>query len=279
MSRLTFRLAEPPGSVELIALLDAEGAFFQSRQEAFPNATADDWRRADALDPQAVRAGEWWLRFRCFAVRHEDGRVLLVDLGVGPSTAPSRSWAPVPGRLPDELASAGISPQTVETVIVTHMHTDHIGWVTDGLVSTPLLPNARYLLQRTEIDTIERRNPAVKTWLLDPVRATGQLQAVDGDLLLRPGLRVVATPGHTPGHQSVVLEAESNQVLITGDLLASVVQLINPEITYLHDMDPDQARQTRIATLRELRRQIGALLATPHLGQAFVRLDTLSGVE
>ena len=44
-------------------------------------------------------------------------------------------------------------------------------------------------------------------------------------------------------------------MLITGDLLASVVQLINPEITYLHDMDPDQARQTRIATLRELRRQ------------------------
>lgn len=81
------------------------------------------------------------------------------------------------------------------------------------------------------------------------------MQAVDGDLLLRPGLRVVATPGHTPGHQSVVLESESNQVLITGDLLASVVQLINPEITYLHDMDPDQARQTRIATLRELRRQ------------------------
>lgn len=173
MSRLTFRLAEPPGSVELIALLDAEGAFFQSRQEAFPNATADDWRRADALDPQAVRAGEWWLRFRCFAVRHEDGRVVLVDLGVGPSTAPSRSWAPVPGRLPDELASAGISQQTVETVFVAHMHTDHIGWVTDGVVSTPLLPNARYLLQRTEIDTIERRNPAVKTWLLDPVRATG----------------------------------------------------------------------------------------------------------
>jgi glyoxylase-like metal-dependent hydrolase (beta-lactamase superfamily II) len=181
--------------------------------------------------------------------------------------------------LPHELASAGISPQAVETVVVTHMHTDHIGWVTDGVASTPLLPNARYLLQRTEIDTIERGNPAVKTWLLDPVRATHQLRAVDGDLLLRPGVRVVATPGHTPGHQSVLLEAESSQVLITGDLLASVVQLINPEITYLHDMDPDQARQTRIATLRELRRQTGVLLATPHLGQAFVRLDTLSGVE
>jgi glyoxylase-like metal-dependent hydrolase (beta-lactamase superfamily II) len=279
MSRLTLRLAEPIGSVELIALLDAEGAFFQSRTDAFPTATDEDWRQADALDPLAVRDGEWWLRFRCFALRYDSGSVVLVDLGVGPSNAPARSWAPVPGRLPDELASAGVAADMVDTVIVTHMHTDHIGWTTDGTGSAPLFPNARYLLQQSEIATIERRSPEVKAWLLDPLRATNQLDGLDGDTVLGRSLRVIATPGHTPGHQSVVLESASGYVLMTGDLLAGMVQLVNPEVAYLHDTNGDRARQTRIATLAELRQHSGAVLATPHLGRAFLRLDSLTLFE
>jgi hypothetical protein len=66
---------------------------------------------------------------------------------------------------------------------------------------------------------------------------------------------------------------------MTGDLLAGAVQLVNPEVSYGHDADGDQARQTRIATLSELRTQSGAVLATPHLGRAFVRLDSLTLFE
>jgi glyoxylase-like metal-dependent hydrolase (beta-lactamase superfamily II) len=135
--------------------------------------------------------------------------------------APARTWAPVPGRLPGELAAAGIDPDAVDTVVLTHMHTDHIGWATGN--ATPYFRNARYLLQRAEVEAIDALRPATVQWLLRPLRSTGQLSVVDGEVKLGPGRRVLATPGHTPGHQSVLVAAGDELLLITGDLLVHAV--------------------------------------------------------
>src|SRR5262245_45850281 len=114
------------GTMTVIALQDGIGTFFKPRHEVFPTATEDDWRRADAFDPAAVTDdGEWLLRFRCFAVRLDSGDTLIVDTGIGPADSPAASWAPVPGKLPEELAVAGIAPSDVSTVVMTHLHTDH----------------------------------------------------------------------------------------------------------------------------------------------------------
>lgn len=91
-----------------------------------------------------------------------------MDTGVD---APARSWAPVPGRLPDELAAAGIAPADVDTVVLTHLHTDHIGWAM-GAGGTPYFPNARYLLQAAELGSVRAGQPELVSWLLDPLRAT-----------------------------------------------------------------------------------------------------------
>src|SRR5262245_1081114 len=93
----------------VIALDDGEGPFFEPRVTAFPAASPAQWARADHEDPGSVREGGWWLRFRCFAVRLPSGRVILVDTGIGSASAPSRAWAPVPGRLPEELLAAQIA--------------------------------------------------------------------------------------------------------------------------------------------------------------------------
>jgi glyoxylase-like metal-dependent hydrolase (beta-lactamase superfamily II) len=258
------------GALTVTALDDAIGVFFQSRQEAFPEATAEHWRRADAQDAGAVRDGEWLLRFRCFAVRLDDGLTILVDAGIGAAEAPAKRWAPVPGRLPEELAAAGIPPGEVDVVVLTHMHSDHIGWAVDGQARTPYFGNARYLLQRTEITAIERLNPELAEWLLQPLRATGQLVAVDGETRLAAGLRVLATPGHTPGHQSVLLEAGGGTVLFTGDLLVHAVQLVDPGLPYAHETDPDMARTSRVGLLSELAEREDTILATSHLSEPFV---------
>jgi glyoxylase-like metal-dependent hydrolase (beta-lactamase superfamily II) len=258
------------GAVAVVALHDAEGLFFQAREEGFPQVTAEHWRRADARDPQSVRDGAWLLRFRCFALRLDDGRVVLVDAGIGAEAAPARSWAPVPGRLPAELAAAGIPPGQVDTVVLTHVHADHVGWAVDADTGTPYFRNARYLLQQTEIEAIGRTQPRLEAWLLDPLRAAGQLAAVDGDADLAAGLRVVATPGHTPGHQSVLLDAAGGAVLFTGDLLVHAVQLVDPRLSYAYEDDPDMARASRVALLRDLAERGDAVLATAHLSEAFV---------
>jgi glyoxylase-like metal-dependent hydrolase (beta-lactamase superfamily II) len=254
------------GPLTLTVLLDGEGPMDEPREVLFPDATSHQWADADRYDPATYRDGRWWLFFRCFAIRTNDDRVILVDTGIGSASAPSRGWAPVPGRLPDELGAAGIGPDEIDTVVLTHLHSDHIGWSIrdDG---TPYFRNARYVLQRREIETIDATAPQLAEWLLAPLRAAGQLVAADPMTELAVGVTAVATPGHTPGHQSVLL---GDDVLIAGDLLVHAVQLLHPDLRYHHEADPDAARVSRVEFLERLRSR-GGLLVTPHLGEPVVR--------
>ncbi len=256
------------GDLDVVLLEDGAGPFFDRREVAFPDATAQQWADADAFDPGAVGpGGEWLLRFRCFAIRLTGGRVILVDAGIGPVDAPAAAWAPVPGRLPEALAEAGIAVGDVDTVVLTHLHTDHVGWAVVG--DRPFFGNARYVLPRGDVDAVRQLNPSLEARLLDPLRATGQLSIVDSDTPLAPGVEIVATPGHTPGHQSVLVTRGDERVLITGDLLVHALQLIHPGIGYAHETDPDLARASR---LRQLDRLTGGVLASAHLSRGFVPL-------
>jgi glyoxylase-like metal-dependent hydrolase (beta-lactamase superfamily II) len=88
---------------------------------------------------------------------------------------------------------------------------------------------------------------------------------LDGAAELAPGVRVIATPGHTPGHQSVLVSAGDEELLITGDLLVHAVQLRRPEVAYAYDMDAEVARATRRGALAARRP-----LAVSHLGVPFL---------
>ncbi|TQS27221.1 MBL fold metallo-hydrolase [Microbispora sp. KK1-11] len=204
-----------------------------------------------AFDPDE----EWVLHFHCFLVRAA-GRTVLVDAGIGGVGSPA-TWAPLPGRLIGELAAAGAAPADVDVVVLTHLHSDHMGGaVVDG---APAFPNARHLVQRAEV---EWAADPVRELILDPLRDL--LDVVDGDVEPVPGVRVVHAPGHTPGHQIV----EAGDVIMSGDALHHPVQLADPAIRYVYDEDPDLAVRTRKDILAR-----AAVLAPAHFPDPFVGLQ------
>ncbi len=277
------------GCFDVLALRDAAGPFFLGYDEAFAGASDRDWAAARRIDPAAFGPDRTWnLDFRCYAIRRPGDRYTLVDTGVGPVGSPASAWAPVPGVLPQLLAGSGIDVRQVDTVVLTHLHEDHAGWAVTA-EGVPMFPNARYVVQQRELDALEAGGSEMLGYAVRPLRAAGQLHAVDGGVVLsgdslaagrrtpagRRGdrVRVVPTPGHTPGHQSVLVEGgRHDQVVVTGDVLVHAVQLADPDVAYRYEADQDLARLTRRSLLDSARRE-HAVLATAHLNRPFVELD------
>jgi glyoxylase-like metal-dependent hydrolase (beta-lactamase superfamily II) len=255
------------GPYTLVSVLDASGVLATTGRQAFPSATDEDWVAARRLDPQAFGPdGRWALDFRCLAIRRPTGRVTLVDVGIGGEGSPA-GWAPLPGRLVEALAEIGIGVGDVDTVVLTHLHEDHCGGVVDG-DGRPVFLDARHVVQTAEVAAV-RGDPTIWNYAVGPLRAARLLDEVDGSVELSTGIAVFPTPGHTVGHQSVVVSAGDDEVVVTGDVLVHAVQLANPDVAYRSEVDPAVAADTRRRLLLAARSG-RARLATAHLHAPFV---------
>jgi glyoxylase-like metal-dependent hydrolase (beta-lactamase superfamily II) len=266
------------GRLTVTCLTDARGTFtLLPPHEAFPEADAVDWDRARDLDPEAFGPDDsWQLGFHCFAIERPGGMIMLIDTGVGPENAPAARWAPMPGRLPEALGELGVDVRDINTVVQTHLHADHLGWAVTP-AGAPMFPNAAYVVQRAEIAGLRAAgSPLIRT-VIEPLRATGQLREIDGEVDLvggstaGPRVTAVPTPGHTAGHQSVMVADGKQHLVITGDVLVHAVQLANPEVRYAFESDPRLAHESRRRILTHAEAH-EAPLATAHLNRPFINV-------
>jgi glyoxylase-like metal-dependent hydrolase (beta-lactamase superfamily II) len=191
----------------------------------------------------------------CLLVRAA-GKTLVVDSGLGDKL--NRKMAELwglgrpRGTLLDGLARLGVAPADVDLVINTHLHADHCAGNTcvgpDGEIA-PTFPNARYVVQRREFEDAMQPNERTRaTYFPDnyaPLHERGQLRLLDGDTTLLPGVRAVVTPGHTPGHQSVLFESSGQSALFVADLASYAIQFERLGWMTAYDVEPLVTLETK----------------------------------
>jgi len=209
------------------------------------------------------------------------GKRIVVDTCIGndkPRSIPA--WSNLQTSFLADLTAAGYGRETIDTVLCTHLHVDHVGWNTmlEGGAWVPTFPNARYLMGRAEFEywrdetsgtmATER---AVFTDSVQPVFDAGLVDLVETDHQVCDEVRLTPTLGHTPGHVSVRISSKGEEALITGDFIHHPCQLARPDWASLADYDQEASTATRRRVFDELAGAptlvIGTHFASPTAGR------------
>lgn len=210
----------------------------------------DDFR--PWIDPFVTDDGRIVLSLHSFVIR-SGGTTIVVDTCVG-----DHGERPLPPDPDFGAALAAAVPgglAAVDVVVCTHLHFDHVGWNTCRDPATgelvPTFPNAAYLVTQAELDALAvDDHHGIGAVSVEPLVAAGRLRPVEPDATIADGVRLVPSPGHSPGHVSVLVESAGAAALITGDVVHTPLQFVRPHITAdRFDADPMAATATRCAVI------------------------------
>lgn len=240
----------------------------------FPETTRADWAphegwlKPTAMDPES---GALLFPIQSYLVRTAH-HTILIDSCVGNhKERPNRPFWHMKSddTYMQALHALGVTPQDIDFVMCTHLHSDHVGWNT-RLVDdrwVPTFPNAKYVFTRKELEAWElghekfARAPLEDSVL--PVIAAGQAELVTNDYALDDEVWLEPTPGHTPDHVAICLASQGQRAVMCGDVMHSPIQCLHPEWTAWPDWDPELAKQTRRA-LMERYVDTDTLICTAH---------------
>jgi glyoxylase-like metal-dependent hydrolase (beta-lactamase superfamily II) len=210
-------------------------------------------------------AASWAWHVHAFAIESSDGTV-VVDTGVGPF-GPYRPWTHA-----EEAPWADEDLAGVGHVVLTHLHADHAGGIEHG--GEPRFPNATYHVHPSDMAFFDGADDDayVAVRPADHLRSLGMLRLRGTNHDVVPGVRVVHTPGHTPGHRSVLVRDGDEGLLLTGDLLHLPVQVREREWFSAHDEDPLLGVASRRLFLWRAESH-GYRVAVSHFAQPFGHID------
>jgi glyoxylase-like metal-dependent hydrolase (beta-lactamase superfamily II) len=196
-------------------------------------------------------------------------RLVLIDTGA------AKLFGPTLGNLLDNLRASGYQPEQVDEVYITHMHADHVGGLMNG--DQLAFPNAIVRADRHDADhwlsqaNLDQAPAEMKGFFqgaqasLNPYVAAGRFKPFDGDAELVPGIKAVASYGHTPGHSIYKFESQGQTLVLWGDLMhVAAVQFADPSVTIRFDTDSKSAAAQRKRAYAEAAKQ-GHLVGSAHV--------------
>jgi len=270
------------GDVTITRILENEASLPLSSllPEATPEALAPHmgWLAPDFADAQ----GNFTLSVHALVIEASDLRI-LVDTCVGDQVVPGFEMLASNPRFLDELAAAGFPRESIDFVLCTHLHFDHVGWNTLERAGrrVPTFPNARYLFARSEWEHWSgETNPAFAPTIeacVRPIVEAGLADLVETDHRLCDEVWLEATPGHTPGHVAVRVASRGEQAFITGDMTHHPVQWAELDWKMPADSDSARAAATRRRVLDEHAGQPTLVIGTHYAPPCAGRLVRVAG--
>lgn len=272
------------GDTVVTALTDRRQPFPFPADRVFPSVPPAAWAGLRARYPASFSGPNTLMgQITCYLLQCP-GQVILVDTGLGSELMDAASAEPV-AQLRDGLRRAGVAPEEVSLVLLTHLDQDH---VSGSVLSAsgqprPAFPNAEYCVPAADWELCESKlaaqpeaNAYVRTQL-HPLRAWGQLRLISAAATLAPAITAFPTPGHSPGHLSVRVGPPGEQLLILGDAFYHPLQIEMPEHSFALDYDPAAARDTRARLLEQIEAEAIVTAACHFPPPHFGRVQTLDG--
>lgn len=234
------------GDIECTALYD--GIWKKKHADNFiRNASVDDTKAA--LSKAGLSADFVPIEFTQTVVK-TGGKTILIDAGTGGQLAPTA------GMTMKHMAAAGIDAGSVDTVLISHFHPDHIFGLMEKGTNAQIFPNAEIIVPEAEykywtdpalIPKLSKRRQGLAKRVQATFPTWKNLKQIGGDADVAPGVRSVSAAGHTPGHTAFHISSGSDQLLVVGDA-ANVPALFvaNPTWQAVFDGDPQMATETRI---------------------------------
>ena len=251
------------------------------------------WLGSDAIDVENNQLG---FSFRAYLVKIGSHNILVDACNGNHKNRPTAKWQHNFDR-PDflnALRASGVAPEDVSCVICTHLHCDHVGWLTqldDKQQWKPTFPNAKHLFSKVEYDYFHERLSRMESTAVNhgsfedsimPVIDSGNFELIEPDSTIvdipEGTVRIVSSAGHSIGHISVIVESNDEKAIICGDAVHHPVQLDMPRMAMRSDFDVLQAQKSRIELLDFCADNDAWLLAGHFCAHPYVKIDKYGDV-
>ncbi|RXH06674.1 MBL fold metallo-hydrolase [Bradyrhizobium vignae] len=240
------------GNIKITKIVEVQGT--GAIKMVLPQATDEEVRKLTWMVPDFAQP-DGMLKSSIHSLVLETGnRRIVVDTGLGNDKQgrPIDDWNGLQTSFLDDMTKAGFPPESIDTVVCTHLHVDHVGWNTrlvDGKWA-PTFSKARYVFGKHEFDywKSSRQRPmdvAVFDDSIAPIAEAGLVDLIPSDYKLTDEITMIPSPGHSPGHMSIHIKSAGEECLLLGDVAHSPVQMHYVGWSSHVDFDGEQSARTR----------------------------------